>query len=79
MQVLLKFLDFFSKFDWEKSCVSLRGPVAIASLPEMKGETDHPKNDSQEQPSVYTTHSGFAIEIGPSCWSKLGLNTSSAE
>ena len=45
VQVLLKFLDFFSKFDWEKSCVSLRGPVAIASLPEMKGETSHLEND----------------------------------
>ena len=41
VQVLLKFLDFFSKFDWENSCVSLRGPVAIATLPEMKGRFDH--------------------------------------
>ncbi|TKY74120.1 Poly(A) RNA polymerase cid14 [Spatholobus suberectus] len=38
LEVLLRFLDFFSKFDWSKYCVSLRGPVPISSLPNMKAE-----------------------------------------
>ncbi|XP_009763963.1 uncharacterized protein LOC107798277 [Nicotiana tabacum] len=34
LAVLYKFLDYFSKFDWENCCVSLTGPVRISSLPE---------------------------------------------
>ncbi|KAL5974766.1 hypothetical protein ACLOJK_031437 [Asimina triloba] len=34
-QVLYRFLDYFSKFDWDKYCVSLNGPVAVSSLPEI--------------------------------------------
>lgn len=37
MQVLYRFLEFFSKFDWENFCVSLRGPVPISSLPDVTG------------------------------------------
>ncbi|CAN1303323.1 hypothetical protein LINPERPRIM_LOCUS25802 [Linum perenne] len=34
-EVLYKFLDYFSKFDWENYCISLNGPVRISSLPEV--------------------------------------------
>ncbi|KAL9236156.1 hypothetical protein vseg_010857 [Gypsophila vaccaria] len=34
LAVLHKFLDYFSKFDWENLCVSLSGPVHVASLSE---------------------------------------------
>lgn len=37
MQVLYRFLEFFSKFDWENFCVSLWGPVRISSLPDVTG------------------------------------------
>ncbi|KAH1245504.1 hypothetical protein GmHk_06G015828 [Glycine max] len=37
-EVLFQFLNFFSKFDWNKYCISLRGPVPIRSLPKMKAE-----------------------------------------
>ncbi|XP_058110604.1 uncharacterized protein LOC131253574 isoform X2 [Magnolia sinica] len=37
--VLYRFLDYFSKFDWENYCVSLNGPVAVSSLPEVVVET----------------------------------------
>ncbi|KAK4795839.1 hypothetical protein SAY86_028165 [Trapa natans] len=33
--VFYKFLDYYSKFDWEKYCVSLKGPVLISSLPKL--------------------------------------------
>jgi hypothetical protein len=37
VQVLYRFLEFFSNFDWEKFCLSLWGPVPIRSLPDMTG------------------------------------------
>ncbi|XP_011001863.1 PREDICTED: uncharacterized protein LOC105109004 isoform X2 [Populus euphratica] len=33
LEVLYRFLEFFSKFDWENFCISLWGPVPINSLP----------------------------------------------
>ncbi|XP_047150655.1 uncharacterized protein LOC124822671 [Vigna umbellata] len=45
LEVLYRFLDFFSKFDWSKYCLSLRGPVPISSLPNMKAEP--PRKDCQ--------------------------------
>eukprot|EP00897_Mesotaenium_endlicherianum_P001132 jgi/Mesen1/11019/ME000098S10414 len=32
LQVLLKFLEFFSTFDWDNYCLSLQGPIPISSL-----------------------------------------------
>ncbi|CAN4115937.1 unnamed protein product [Withania somnifera] len=43
LAVLYKFLDYFSKFDWDNYCVSLTGPVRISSLPESVVEM--PEND----------------------------------
>ncbi|GKV02277.1 hypothetical protein SLEP1_g14734 [Rubroshorea leprosula] len=37
--VLYKFLDYFSKFDWDNYCISLNGPIRISSLPEVLVET----------------------------------------
>ena len=37
MQVLYRFLEFFSNFDWDNFCVSLWGPVPISSLPDVTG------------------------------------------
>ncbi|KAM7265696.1 hypothetical protein ACFE04_003379 [Oxalis oulophora] len=38
LAVLYKFLDYFSKFDWDKYCISLYGPILISSLPEVVAE-----------------------------------------
>ncbi|KAL3693060.1 hypothetical protein R1sor_006711 [Riccia sorocarpa] len=46
LEVLLRFLEFFSKFDWHRYCVSLWGPVPIAALPEIAGES--PRKDGGE-------------------------------
>jgi hypothetical protein len=35
LEVLYRFMEFFSKFDWENFCVSLWGPVPMSSLPQM--------------------------------------------
>ncbi|KAL5758890.1 hypothetical protein ACOSP7_021501 [Xanthoceras sorbifolium] len=35
LAVLYRFLDYFSKFDWENYCVSLCGPVCKSSLPDV--------------------------------------------
>ncbi|KAG9152634.1 hypothetical protein Leryth_022406 [Lithospermum erythrorhizon] len=39
LAVLYKFLDYFSKFDWDNYCISLTGPVPLSSLPEIIAET----------------------------------------
>ncbi|XP_074564711.1 uncharacterized protein LOC141821214 [Curcuma longa] len=38
LEVLYRFLEFFSNFDWDNYCISLRGPVPIRLLPDMTAE-----------------------------------------
>ncbi|XP_068470680.1 uncharacterized protein [Phaseolus vulgaris] len=38
LEVLYRFLEFFSKFDWDNFCVSLWGPVPISLLPDVSAE-----------------------------------------
>ncbi|XP_019429149.1 PREDICTED: uncharacterized protein LOC109336780 isoform X2 [Lupinus angustifolius] len=38
LEVLYRFLEFFSKFDWDNFCISLWGPVPISSLPDVTAE-----------------------------------------
>ncbi|KAL5987622.1 hypothetical protein ACLOJK_035372 [Asimina triloba] len=45
-QVLYRFLEFFSNFDWDNFCLSLWGPVPISSLPDMTAES--PRRDAGE-------------------------------
>lgn len=42
LAVLYRFLDYFSKFDWDNYCISLNGPVCKSSLPDIVVEM--PKN-----------------------------------
>ncbi|XBI71441.1 hypothetical protein VPH35_065662 [Triticum aestivum] len=35
LEVLYRFLEYFSKFDWDKYCICLNGPVALSSLPNL--------------------------------------------
>ncbi|PSS03956.1 Poly(A) RNA polymerase [Actinidia chinensis var. chinensis] len=46
LEVLYRFLEFFSNFDWDNFCVSLWGPVPITSLPDVTAEP--PRKDSGE-------------------------------
>ncbi|KAL4562626.1 hypothetical protein LXL04_026654 [Taraxacum kok-saghyz] len=46
LEVLYRFLEFFSSFDWDNFCVSLWGPVPINSLPDVTAEP--PRKDSGE-------------------------------
>ncbi|GMH21737.1 hypothetical protein Nepgr_023579 [Nepenthes gracilis] len=46
LEVLYRFLEFFSNFDWDNFCVSLRGPIPISSLPDVIVEP--PRKDSGE-------------------------------
>ncbi|KAK6145212.1 hypothetical protein DH2020_022032 [Rehmannia glutinosa] len=34
-QALYRFLDYYSQFDWENYCISLKGPVCKSSLPDV--------------------------------------------
>ncbi|XP_052176188.1 uncharacterized protein LOC127790643 [Diospyros lotus] len=38
LAVLYRFLDYFSKFDWDNYCISLTGPVRKSSLPAIVAE-----------------------------------------
>ncbi|KAL6657364.1 hypothetical protein ACP70R_005144 [Stipagrostis hirtigluma subsp. patula] len=38
LEALYKFLEYFSKFDWDNYCISLNGPVALSSLPNLPAE-----------------------------------------
>ncbi|XP_074589428.1 uncharacterized protein LOC141845264 [Curcuma longa] len=38
LEVLYRFLEFFSNFDWDNYCISLRGPVPIRLLPDISAE-----------------------------------------
>ncbi|CAL9770214.1 unnamed protein product [Musa acuminata subsp. burmannicoides] len=44
LEVLYRFLEFFSNFDWDNYCISLWGPVPISSLPDMTAEP--PRKDN---------------------------------
>ncbi|XP_061360129.1 uncharacterized protein LOC133304161 [Gastrolobium bilobum] len=46
LEVLYRFLEFFSKFDWDNYCLSLWGPVPIRSLPNIRAEP--PLKDCRE-------------------------------
>ncbi|XP_073269702.1 uncharacterized protein [Primulina huaijiensis] len=46
LEVLYRFLEFFSNFDWDNFCVSLWGPVPISQLPDVTAES--PRKDSGE-------------------------------
>lgn len=46
LEVLYRFLEFFSKFDWTNFCVSLWGPVPLTSLPGMTANP--PRKDGGE-------------------------------
>ncbi|XP_062154987.1 uncharacterized protein LOC133863032 isoform X5 [Alnus glutinosa] len=46
LEVLYRFLEFFSKFDWDNFCVSLWGPVPMSSLPDVTAEP--PRKDGVE-------------------------------
>ncbi|KNA07241.1 hypothetical protein SOVF_173670 isoform B [Spinacia oleracea] len=43
LEVLYRFVEFFSKFDWANFCISLWGPIPICSLPSMTA--DPPRKD----------------------------------
>ncbi|GAA0173194.1 hypothetical protein LIER_26859 [Lithospermum erythrorhizon] len=46
LEVLYRFLEFFSNFDFDNFCVSLWGPVPISSLPDVTAEP--PRKDGGE-------------------------------
>ena len=37
LQALYRFLEYFSKFDWDRYGISLNGPVDLSSLPNLTG------------------------------------------
>eukprot|EP00257_Ricinus_communis_P026003 XP_025013417.1 uncharacterized protein LOC8259537 isoform X2 [Ricinus communis] len=46
LAVLYRFLEYYSTFDWDNYCVTINGPVAVSSLPEIM--TESPYNNGNE-------------------------------
>ncbi|KAK9724745.1 hypothetical protein RND81_05G095900 [Saponaria officinalis] len=81
LEVLYRFLEFFSKFDWANFCVSLWGPVPISSLPSM--EAAPPRKDGGELllskiflESCGTAYSNFPAgpELRENCFTSKHFN-----
>uniref|UniRef100_A0A7N2KNM2 PAP/OAS1 substrate-binding domain superfamily n=1 Tax=Quercus lobata TaxID=97700 RepID=A0A7N2KNM2_QUELO len=45
LAVLYRFLEYFSRFDWESYCISLSGPVCKSSLPDIVAEVQENGGD----------------------------------
>ncbi|MQL69067.1 hypothetical protein Taro_001337 [Colocasia esculenta] len=60
LEVLYRFLVFFSNFDWDNFCVSLWGPVPISSLPDMTGSSCGTSN--QVNNNIFLLSSIFYVE-----------------
>ncbi|KAI9159729.1 hypothetical protein LWI28_001357 [Acer negundo] len=63
LEVLYRFLEFFSKFDWDNFYVSLWGPVPRSSIPDMAAAVP-PRRDGQElllSKSVYECIAAYTV------------------
>ncbi|BAF27424.1 uncharacterized protein [Oryza sativa Japonica Group] len=45
LAVLYRFLDYYSKFDWDNKGISLYGPISLSSLPELVTDSPDTVND----------------------------------
>ena len=62
-QVLHKFLQVFGEFDWDQYCLSLHGPVPLASL-------QNPSSKARQTPCQATACS---LPLPPSAWHALHI------
>ncbi|CAH1418025.1 unnamed protein product [Lactuca virosa] len=46
-EVLYRFLDYYSKFDWDEYCISLDGPVSKSSMPDFSA-AETPENQGTD-------------------------------
>ncbi|GAB2272091.1 hypothetical protein Dimus_006910 [Dionaea muscipula] len=60
LEVLYKFLDYYSKFEWENFCVSLNGPIHLSSMPELVG-------DRAERPESRSGDTLFSSDFFKEC------------
>ncbi|CAH8335986.1 unnamed protein product, partial [Eruca vesicaria subsp. sativa] len=65
LEVLYRFLEFFSKFDWQNFCISLWGPVPVSSLPDVTAEP--PRKDVGElgKSQVFLKDCSRAYAVNP--------------
>ncbi|KAK1275071.1 hypothetical protein QJS04_geneDACA004126 [Acorus gramineus] len=56
LEVLYRFLEFFSNFDWDNFCVSLWGPVPISTLPQIAVFSVFPGAREQHGPPFAPKH-----------------------
>ncbi|CAA6670066.1 unnamed protein product [Spirodela intermedia] len=71
-EVLYRFLEFFSNFDWENFCVSLWGPIPINSLPDMKAEPPRKDNGEVLLSKLYLDACSSKYSVSPSIQENQG-------
>ncbi|CAA7407107.1 unnamed protein product [Spirodela intermedia] len=72
LEVLYRFLEFFSNFDWENFCVSLWGPIPINSLPDMKAEPPRKDNGEVLLSKLYLDACSSKYSVSPSIQENQG-------
>ncbi|CAN1793801.1 hypothetical protein LINPERHAP1_LOCUS20119 [Linum perenne] len=73
LEVLYRFLEFFSKFDWDNFCVSLWGPVPISSLPNVTAEAPRKDDGDLLLDKSFLDACGLAYAVFPNGQENNGL------
>ncbi|XP_066339064.1 uncharacterized protein [Miscanthus floridulus] len=81
LAVLYRFLDYYSKFDWDNKGISLFGPVSLSSLPELVTDPPDTQDDDflQREEFLKECTESFSVlprnsETNPRVFSRRFLN-----
>ncbi|KAL6905751.1 hypothetical protein ACP4OV_003352 [Aristida adscensionis] len=65
LAVLYRFLDYYSKFDWDNKGISLFGPVSLSSLPELVTDSPDTHDDDFHQREVFLKEFSKTFGVPP--------------
>ncbi|KAL5206338.1 hypothetical protein ABZP36_034547 [Zizania latifolia] len=64
LAVLYRFLDYYSKFDWNNKGISLFGPVSLSSLPELVIDPPYMTVLLSKRTFSRNVHNGLLFPLG---------------
>ncbi|KAJ1264690.1 hypothetical protein BS78_08G019800 [Paspalum vaginatum] len=65
LAVLYRFLDYYSKFDWDNKGISLFGPVSLSSLPDLVIDTPGTQDDGFLPRGEFLKHCAEGFSVPP--------------
>lgn len=65
LAVLYRFLDYYSKFDWDNKGISLFGPISLSSLPELVTEPPYTRDDGFLSREAFLRDCAKAFSVPP--------------